>query len=187
MKRICPVCSQEYVTYLCKLKKGWQLFCSTICRSLAKGTKVKRLCVICGKEFIVKRKAIENSGAKYCSYHCMFKGQRGKEKPSTQGEKHPNWQGGIQNLPYPFNFNEELKNRIRYRDKHTCQLCGLVDEEHILIYSYQLVIHHIDYDKENCGEDNLITVCCQCNSRVNYHRTYWTDFFKSKVTLNTGG
>ena len=90
MKRICSVCSKEYETYPCKLKKGWQLFCSKLCSSLARGTKVKRICLVCKKEFIVKRKAIKNSGAKYCAHDCMWKGQKGQEKPCIQGENSPN-------------------------------------------------------------------------------------------------
>jgi len=184
MKRICSVCSKEYVAYPNDLKLGWKLYCSTLCRSLSKGTKVKRICTICGKEFIVKRKAIINSGAKYCSYICMNKAAKGREKPSIQGEKHPNWKGGIWNEKYPLSFNEELKNKIRQRDKFQCQTCGLIDEEHILIYGYSLNIHHIDYVKENSQENNLISLCHQCHGRTNYNRAYWIDFFQSKKLVS---
>ena len=185
MKRICSVCSKVYVTYPCKLKKGWQHYCSKLCSSLARGTKIKRICVICGKEFIVKRTAMKYKYgvAKYCSRECQWKGQKGQKKPSIQGDKAPNWRGGIQNFPYPFEFNDELKETIRKRDNHACQSCGLLNEEHILIYGYDLVIHHVDYIKKNCDKGNLITLCIQCNSRVNFNRTYWTDLFMKKMEV----
>jgi len=42
----------------------------------------------------------------------------------------------------------------------------------------RILIHHIDYDKQNCNENNLITVCNSCNSKVNYNRDYWFVYFK---------
>jgi hypothetical protein len=174
MNRVCPECHKIYTTYPCKLKKGWQQYCSKLCSSLARGTKVRRICLVCGKNFIVQRMAIINSGAKYCCYPCMWKGRKGKKYPSMQGKNAPNWKGGIQFEPYPFEFNDELKEKIRKRDNYECRICRLQDEEHILIYNYNLVIHHIDYKKENCEDTNLISLCVQCNSRVNYNREYWS-------------
>jgi hypothetical protein len=183
MKRICSVCSSEYETYPCKLKKGWKLFCSTVCRSLAKGTKVKRICEVCKKEFIVKRMAIVNSGAKYCSHDCMNKASKGRKKPSIQGSNHINWKNGASRQLYPLKFNDELKENIRKRDNYNCQVCGLQDEEHILVYGYSLTVHHIDYNKDNCIDNNLVSLCNQCHRRTNYNRAYWTDYFQSKLLL----
>jgi len=133
MIRVCSQCSKEYMTYPCKLKKGWQLFCSKLCSSLARKMKVKRICLICSKEFIVKRMAIKNSGAKYCSLQCSNEAKRGVKKPEISGENAPNWRGGIQFAPYPITFNNELKEKIRKRDNYTCQSCDLTNEEHIAI------------------------------------------------------
>ena len=46
-------------------------------------------------------------------------------------------------------------------------------------------VHHIDYNKQNCKENNLITLCLQCNNRVNSNRNYWKEYFqnKSKETI----
>jgi len=80
------------------------------------------------------------------------------------GENNPNWWGGISREPYPWEFSPELKDKIKVRDGHRCQLCEC-DED--------LTVHHIDYDKQNCQPDNLITLCRRCNSRVNFHRHFW--------------
>jgi hypothetical protein len=45
-------------------------------------------------------------------------------------------------------------------------LCGVEEKD----YFQKLSIHHIDYNKENCKDDNLITLCRGCNAIVNYGR-----------------
>lgn len=90
-----------------------------------------------------------------------------------KGKNNPNWKDGISNLPYPFEFNKELKESIRKRDNYTCQLCGVKQKD----YYRKLDIHHIDYDKNNLDEDNLITTYRNCNMRANSNRDYWYAYF----------
>jgi len=94
------------------------------------------------------------------------------------GKSHPNWQGGKSFEPYPTIFNYQLKDRIRVRDNFICQLCGVPELE----CQRRLAIHHIDYDKTNCKEINLTSLCVKCSSKVNYNREYWTRYFKEKIT-----
>lgn len=103
------------------------------------------------------------------------------EPPHYWGEKHPNWQGGIARLPYPYIFNKELKLEIRERDNFTCQLCGKTEKEELRDIKRVLSINHIDYDKKNCNPENLNTLCCRCNSLVNGDRKKWTKYFQSLV------
>ena len=91
------------------------------------------------------------------------------------------WQGGISKLPYAFEFTKELKEKIRNRDNRICQNCNITEEEHLIVWGCTLPIHHIDYDKQNCKEDNLITVCTSCNTRANYNRSYWKEFYLEKI------
>ncbi len=79
------------------------------------------------------------------------------------------------------NFTQKVKEQIRKRDNYTCQNCGITEEEHIFIINFNLTVHHIDYDKKNSKENNLITLCFQCHSRTNYNREYWQEFLKKKV------
>lgn len=90
---------------------------------------------------------------------------------SLSGERHPNWQGGISNLPYPFGFNRKLRNQIKSRDGCRCQNpdCWGVTKK--------ISVHHIDYDKNNCDPENLLVLCISCNSRANYRRGYWTETY----------
>jgi len=60
---------------------------------------------------------------------------------------------------YPDEWTPKLRARIRERDKHTCRFCGIED-----IDTRFLHVHHIDEDKFNCSEDNLITICNSCHT-----------------------
>lgn len=93
------------------------------------------------------------------------------------GSEHPNWKGGIAYLPYAPEFNNKLKEYIRERDGYICQECGVSQSECI----YPLSPHHIDYDKMNCDEMNLISLCQSCHSKTNYNRGYWQNHFEGMI------
>jgi len=73
------------------------------------------------------------------------------------------------------------KESIRKRDNYICQNCSMIEEEHLIVIGTNLHIHHIDYDKENCNENNLITLCNSCNVRANFNRDYWKNIFQNKI------
>lgn len=118
---------------------------------------------------------------------------KNKKMPEGMGEKmrisclkrfedprnHPNWIDGKSFEPYTSAFTKQLKLRIRTLDKFTCQLCGVLEKD----YFQKLSINHIDYDKNNCEESNLNSLCRSCNAKVNFNRPYWTKFFKEKILL----
>jgi len=82
---------------------------------------------------------------------------------------------------YPQEFNKTLKDSIRKRDNYECQNCGMTEEEHLIVMGRVLEVHHIDYDKKNCQEYNLITTCQQCNTRANHNRNYWQKIYQEKI------
>jgi len=55
---------------------------------------------------------------------------------------------------YPDEFNGLLKLKIKERDNFICQDCGT---------NQNLVIHHLDENKENNNPENLITLCWSCH------------------------
>lgn len=105
--------------------------------------------------------------------------KKGKHYLHLQRENSSNWRGGISNEPYSYFFNKELKEKIRKRDNYECQVCHITEEEHIIVIGEVLSIHHIDYDKKNYKEDNLVSLCRGCNARVNFNREYWKEYFQS--------
>ena len=93
------------------------------------------------------------------------------------GENNSHWKGGISNNPYPKEFNSELKLKIRQRDNYTCCLCSRTEREELEEFNRVLSVNHIDFDKNNCNETNLNTLCIRCNSKVNREREFWTSCF----------
>ncbi len=102
-----------------------------------------------------------------------------KISKANSGENGPNWQGGISFEPYGPEFNKRLKQKIKERDDYTCQLCG----NRILVFSKKrhLTVHHINYNKKDSKDKNLITLCNFCNISVNKDREDWTNYFQEKI------
>ncbi len=100
---------------------------------------------------------------------------KGKKLPQFSGINNPNWQGGKSFEPYTIDWTQTLKRSIRERDHYICQLCS----------QYGNIVHHADYNKENCNPQNLITLCLKCHSKTNYKREYWVKFFSGLVVAKT--
>lgn len=115
-------------------------------------TKIRLVCKDCGEMLGMTARYTKT---KYCIY-CVNKGKRSG-----------NYINGEGNAPYPLKFNY-MRKIILKRDNHICQKCGRVGTH----------VHHIDYNKQNCGENNLITLCGKCNLQVNINRDYWYAYFR---------
>ena len=72
---------------------------------------------------------------------------------------------------YPCKFNKILKESIRERDNHQCQICGKLEN------GRKLDVHHIDYDKNNLNPKNLITLCRSCHMQSNGNREIYIEYF----------
>jgi len=92
-------------------------------------------------------------------------------------ENHPNWQGGISFEEYPKEFGKKLKIKIRKRDRNRCQECFRHQNE----LKEKLSIHHIDYNKKNNIENNLISLCRSCHMQTNYGRQDWVTYFQQRI------
>lgn len=184
-------------------KKQNKYFCSYRCKMLYQNPnpskpKIKIVCQTCKKEFEVHLSHSKNR--EFCSWNCrrhtdktkkklskiktnnknrlgailsektktkISKSSRGR-KPNSgsfqKGDKHRLWKGGTSKEPYPFGFTENLKLYIKGMYHFECQLCRSLSD---------LMVHHIDYVKNNICLDNLICLCRSCNSKVNFNREYW--------------
>ncbi len=85
-----------------------------------------------------------------------------------------NWRGGISFEPYGLEFNENLREVIRNRDRRKCQICEKTELEE----GIKLSVHHIDYNKNNNNPNNLISLCASCHAKTNHNREYWIKYFK---------
>ncbi len=95
--------------------------------------------------------------------------QKGKPR-HTVGEKNGMWKGGISFEPYPIEWNETLKRKIRKRDNCLCKVCNQYGNE----------VHHINYDKKNCIPNNLIVLCRPCHTRTGANREYWMNYLATE-------
>ena len=106
---------------------------------------------------------------------------KGKKRPDLSarnkvmifdGKLNHEWKGGLSFEPYSSEFNKKLKNKIKIRDNHICQVC--FEKKNIL------VVHHIDYNKLNSEEDNLISLCRSCHSKTSFNREQWVTIFQGE-------
>ena len=102
-----------------------------------------------------------------------------KHSEDIRGSKNGNWRDGISEKDYPFEFNARLKLKVRTRDNFICVLCGRTEREELEELNRVLCVNHIDFDKNNCKEENLNTLCLRCNVKINRKREYWTDYFNN--------
>ncbi len=177
----CCICKTKRNEYLGKNNPNYK----------AGDTLRKYYCIDCNNKISMQTFLYRGKKCVSCS---KLGNQRAKGHKHTQevieiirqhstGSNNPNWKGGISENEYPKEFNNELKDKIRKRDDYTCQNCSMTEEEQLIVLGYILSIHHIDYNKENCDEKNLITLCLWCNIRANYNRKMWEEHFKSIIKV----
>ena len=124
-------------------------YCSFACFGMAHRKKVRKECAHCGKQICIIPALIRKDN--YCSKACQHEGHR----KAMSGAGNPRWEGGIAKEDRPIEWCEALKKKIRVRDGFICIKCGRKG----------LDIHHIDKDKNNNKEENLITLCHKCHMK----------------------
>lgn len=162
----CLVCGKEFKHY------GERIVCSRECftKYISEqrlnennpawiANKEKKICARCGNEFEYTRRNLHKGQEPvFCSLDCSRNNGNNKEILDNIGSTHK----------YGFGFNKKLKTKIKERDGKCCQLCG---------ETHKLEVHHIDYDKNNNEENNLITLCRRCHCITNHNRGFWTQVF----------
>ena len=175
----CLKCGKEFKVIKCREKTA--IYCSKECMysSEEHGLKMSKS---------KKGKSIATKGGQHW-WKCaksFVKGHtpwnKGKEYLAHKGEGNPMWAGGISFGKYGFDFTTRLKETIRERDNYRCQECSKHQDE---LYDsngtkYKLMVHHIDYDKNNNDKNNLISLCRNCHLHTNRGRDSWTSYFKTK-------
>lgn len=91
---------------------------------------------------------------------------------TLKGKGNPNYIHGNGYAPYVENFGE-LRKIIRKRDNYKCQHCKTKEK----FLKRKLCVHHIDYNKENNKNNNLISLCLECHLKSNFNRDYWFAYY----------
>ncbi len=128
----------------------------------------------------LKENSFDATGRKWSEEVKKKISESNKGKHQHLGETNPNWKNGVSFLPYPPEWNAPLKKKIRKRDEEKCQnpQCSKA--------CLRLTVHHIDYVKENCREENLITLCVVCNSKANSRREFWLELYSGIIKEKYG-
>ncbi len=103
--------------------------------------------------------------------------QNMKLSNSVKGEKHYGWIKDRSFLIYPDEFNNGLKQKIKKNFRFRCQECFRHQNE----LEHSLSVHHIDFNKKNNSENNLIPLCKSCHTQTNFNRENWTTYFQERI------
>jgi hypothetical protein len=169
----CLICGKKRYVENNVLKNGNGKFCSKQCFDKYQTGKPSNRRYFYQTEKAKEKLRIFNLGKKHSEI------TKKKMSEMRSGSKHWNWQGGTIPNPYPKEFTSELKLKIRIRDNFTCCLCGRTEREELEELNRVLCVNHIDFDKKNCREENLNTLCLRCNIKINRERDYWTNYFNT--------
>jgi len=161
---------KKYYCIICNFPIGWQAYvygtkkCKKCSHIKHDKNFYNKYCIDCNKK-------LNNNAIYLGTLRCYSCSMKNKIKQGIYinnfGINHYNYKDGRGYEPYPLEFNNKLKEQIRDRDNHTCQDCGMTEEEHLKKYNRILEIHHKDHNKNNCNKSNLITMCKICNIRDN--------------------
>lgn len=170
---VCVVCNNEYLHY-----GSHRVVCSRKCNAkymsemrlgcnnpAYKDDKdVNFICKNCLGNFTYQC-AGHDQPKQFCSRLCWHLFQKGKNK-ELNGP-------AVYDTKYPVEFRE-AKRRVRERDECLCAMCSTYDKN--------ISVHHIDYDKKNCVESNLICLCKRCHGLTNFTRGFWETFFTALIS-----
>ena len=141
----------------------------------------KYYCVDCGALLNKEAFYYKTKRCKACSIKYRLKNPKNHPMYGRKGLLCPAYIDGRSFIDYPPEFNDTLKYKIRERDNFECQNCGMTEEEHIIVWGQVLHVHHIDYNKLNSVDINLVSTCMPCNARANFNRKSWELFYKTLI------
>lgn len=110
------------------------------------------------KALALKLNHIKNHSGKNCIF---YKNGKGKE-------------------PYPVGWGKFVNKQIRKRDQ-VCQICSTSNKENKKKYGWELDVHHIDRNKKNLDEFNLICLCRCCHGKIQLIQNDLQDHFHAKL------
>ena len=158
----CQRCGKHFEEFASRVADGKGKYCSRECsdaarREIHKSNRVVKSCKHCGNKLSVDPYYADKTH--FCCRKC-----------AKTGEHNPQWVGG-HTIEYPPEWTRSLRKSIKSRDSYKCVLCGQRATD----------VHHIDYNKYNCDERNLISLCHSCHSRTNTNRRHWIEVFMRMI------
>lgn len=189
MKSYCQVCNNLFRSKLYNIRKGGDKFCSRECYFISRKGKTRKPHTLESKIKISLAIRGKNHGS-YKDGRCMKNNycvDCNKEisdyrktrcgSCAQSGKLNHRWNEGSSYEGYPSVFNYKFRQEIRLRDNFECFICKVKQWN---LYT-KLDVHHINYHKNDCDKNNLISLCHSCHSKTHSNRKYWMDFFKGKA------
>lgn len=129
-------------------------------------------CDQCGRPIERLPKKVKETN--FCDRNC----QNEYHSERMSGEGNSQYIDGTSSEPYGPEFSEELREGIRDRDGRRCVRCGMPEIDN----GRRLDVHHIDRDKKNNDESNLVSLCKDDHSRVHgKEREWWMAFYQKMM------
>ncbi len=147
-------CGNRYKSFLTESQyrfKKYKKYCSSFCAHSFIKRKVRKSCTMCDK--IVKKNA-----DKFCSRKCM-----GKHNYEQHVKK---WQKGELSGNGSTSIAVYVRRYIFEKYDNKCVKCDW-DKTNKYTNKIPLQIHHIDGNRKNTIEKNLILLCPNCHSLTN--------------------
>ena len=144
----CKQCDKAFPTRISKPAK----YCSAQCANKSKQTKVTVQCSWCSQDFFRRPSRLDNKVSKSGLYFCCRKCKDEAQKL-----------GGIEEIMPPhYGTGTPHYRELFSEEELICARCGY-DE-----FKSCVDIHHIDGNRKNNDESNLIPLCSNCHCA--YHR-----------------
>ncbi len=187
----CAQCSKEFLVKVKRIadSKSGLVFCSTICSGAyqsAQKSLPNAQCRTCGKAFHRSPANFRESNTHaYCSKGCYAEARKAgiaevrrpvdaSEHPATCQQCGKDFVirrspfGGYRGRKYcsdECRHQSQITSRVHVSRnilkarKSCCELCGLVEPE-------ILEVHHIDRNRRNNRDDNLLLICPNCHRKI---------------------
>ncbi len=162
----CGVCSVEFYVKPSHLKIGWGKYCSNRCKAKSQTKGISIACDIC--QTVTYRLASQLKRSKSGKYFCSKTCQTKWRNSFFSEEKHPNWTGG------ETAYRSILQRRSIPKE---CACCKLADKR-------ILAVHHLDKNRKNNHESNLLWVCHNCHYLLHHDETFRITFYRSRIINN---
>lgn len=127
-------------------------------------------CTQCKNTFVREKRRIYAVKNVFCSLVCYRTYQaENREKPPVYCEK----------------FNGYFKFRVRSFFNNSCYVCNANQEE----LRETLHVHHVNYNKQTCCNDDIplfVPLCNSCHAKTNSNREEWKEYFTRRLMQEHG-